>query len=118
MAKPSKPIGTNPSVLNWPTDRWGLTKDLKQALILLSSRLAGHPDKKELFDETLRVGLEFLEAKFKQDTLLRNKRIADAEVLRAQEQETQDEADKRDQEQQSRQLGLQSEKLLEGSTRY
>lgn len=61
---PREPV---PQAIIWPTDIWGLTKDLKAALTSLSSRLAGSPDKKALFDETLKAGLAYLEVKYEAD---------------------------------------------------
>lgn len=76
--EPALVVGANPALLPWPTDQWGLTKDLKQAITQLGSRIAGHEDKKELVDATLAVALAFLEAKYEQDAEIRAARIAEA----------------------------------------
>lgn len=57
----------NPALLTFPTDRWGVTKDLKKALIHVASRVAGDPNKKALVDEVLKILVLHLNAKFKAD---------------------------------------------------
>lgn len=73
----------NSAHLEWPTDRWGVTKDLKKALTDVASRIAGDQAKKELTDEVLRIGLAHLEAKFTQDhtyRATRQKEVRRAEI--------------------------------------
>ncbi len=77
-AKPRTRIGeantganSNPTNLVFPTDRWGVTKDLKKAFIYTASRVAGDEAKKQLVDDTLAILLEHLEAKFKVDAKVR-----------------------------------------------
>lgn len=59
------------TLLEFPTDQWGLTKDLKTALIAVASRVNGHPDKLELVEQTLEVLLVHLKAKYRNDALAR-----------------------------------------------
>lgn len=63
MYNPDAGVSSNSSQLIFPTDKWGLTRDIKKAMILAASRIAGHPDKKELFDEILSVLLKHVDAK-------------------------------------------------------
>lgn len=64
LAKPNVDgISPNPTYLQFPTDTWGLTKDLKAALVAVASRVGAHPDKKALVDECLRIGVGHLEAR-------------------------------------------------------
>lgn len=85
VVRPEMLIGTNPTLLPWPTDPWGLTKDLKYAITQLGSRIAGHADKKALVDAVLAIGLEHLELKYKQDAAIRAKRIQAAKDEAVQE---------------------------------
>lgn len=54
----------NSSFLVFPTDIYGLTKDLKKAIIASASRINGHEDKYKLFHDTLAVGLKHIEARY------------------------------------------------------
>lgn len=59
--------GANPALLDFPTDRWGITKDIKTAITRAASRIAGDEGKKALVDEVLRILVLHLNAKYKQD---------------------------------------------------
>lgn len=61
----------NSSMLEWPTDIWGLTREYKAAVIALASRLNGADDKKELFDATHAVAMQFINDKFEHDKEVR-----------------------------------------------
>lgn len=76
-----KKAHTNAAMLDWPTDVWGLTKDLKLAIIQVASRVNGHEDKKELVDTVLEVGLDFLQAKYREDNKVRKQKLAEAAAL-------------------------------------
>lgn len=65
----------NPAFLEWPTDVWGLTKDLKKAITALASRVKGQPDKMELVEKTLEVALGHLNARYEHDSVLREARL-------------------------------------------
>lgn len=69
---------SNPMHVQWPTDPWGFTRELRKAILLAASKTAGDKDKKKLLDETLAVGLSFIEAKFKSDEAHRAQRLARA----------------------------------------
>lgn len=68
-------VSPNPAQVDWPTDPWGLTKDLRDAITRLGSRIAGHVDKKELVNQTLVIALAHLEVKFEQDADALNARL-------------------------------------------
>lgn len=60
-------VGTNAALIAFPTDKWGVTKDLKKTIISLASRVAGDVEKKKLVDETLALLVEHLNIKFEAD---------------------------------------------------
>lgn len=66
----------NPSALTWPTDPWGLTTQVKAAVLEAIGRVNGQEDKKELLDMTLEIAMSFVEAKFKKDAATRAALIA------------------------------------------
>ena len=68
----------NVANLVWPTDQYGLTKDLKTAVTQLASRVAGHPDKKQLVDAVLIIAIAHIKAKFDGDTIARELRLAES----------------------------------------
>lgn len=74
------PVSHNPTFLEWPTDVWGLTKDLKKAVVALANRVKGQPDKKALVEATLEVALAHIEARYTHDSKLREARIEKAEA--------------------------------------
>lgn len=65
----------NPTMLVWPTDVWGFTAALKDALVAVASRVNGAPDKKALVDAVLATGLAHLEAKYANDSMIRQNAI-------------------------------------------
>lgn len=69
-------VGSNPATLFFPTDKWGVTKDLKKAFIALASRVAGDASKKALVDETLKVLVTHLNVKFESDKDYKEKLLA------------------------------------------
>lgn len=64
-------VSANPAFLTWPTDRWGLTKDFKAAVVAMASRINGSEDKKAVVDEAIRIALGHLEARYAQDSAKR-----------------------------------------------
>lgn len=68
---PTKQIGrevsANAALINFPTDRYGITKDLKTAFIRTASRIAGDDNKKELVDKVLELLTLHMNIKFKAD---------------------------------------------------
>lgn len=73
------------SLLEFPTDRWGVAKDLKTAYIQTVSRIAGDEAKLELVQKTLAVLNQYLQDKFESDKVTREltiKRNADKAALR------------------------------------
>ena len=81
-------VSHNAALIEWPTDIWGLTKDLKKAFLVVASRINGQEDKKELVDAVLRVAHLHLEAKYTKESELRAARIAKAEAETQPEQLT------------------------------
>ena len=71
IKKEFKKNTTNPSELAFPTDRWGLTKDVKAALVAMTARICGSPEKYELAKETLDTLLAYLDARYEFDKAAR-----------------------------------------------
>jgi len=71
-----EPVSHNPTLIVWPTDIWGLTKDVKAAIIAATSRINGQADKKALLDATLAIALGHLASKYQSDTESRAVQIA------------------------------------------
>lgn len=64
-SKPTKvKMDSNPTKINWPTDKWGCTRELRKAVIATAAKLRGDADKKKLLEETLEVAIEFLEVNY------------------------------------------------------
>lgn len=61
-------VHTNPALLVFPTDRYGLTAEVKAAILKSVSRIAGDPVKSKLFDDTMRILLQHKKARFKRDS--------------------------------------------------
>jgi hypothetical protein len=77
VAVPAGPVVShNPTFIQWPTDPWGMTAELKDTIVRLASRIQGAEDKKRLADAALAVGIAHLEAKFLIDAKVREDAIA------------------------------------------
>jgi len=63
----------NATLITFPTDRYGITKDIKKAVISAASRIAGDQGKMDLVTEVLGILREHIEVKFKQDKAYRVK---------------------------------------------
>lgn len=70
----------NSRYLKFPTDQWGLTKDLKNALIQLGSRIAGDKRKMDLVNATLRIGIKHVMLKYERDSAVKAQRQAEADA--------------------------------------
>lgn len=77
-------ISANPSLIVFPTDRFGVTKDVKKALLHAASRIAGDEKKKELVLEVIEICKEHLELKFKEDRAYR-KKLAERDAAKRKE---------------------------------
>lgn len=66
-------VGGNAALITFPTDRYGITKDIKTAIIRAASRIAGDPHKKALVDEVLAILSKHVEIKFNADRAYREK---------------------------------------------
>ena len=64
-------VSANAALLNFPNDRYGITKDIKKAMTSAASRIAGDATKKELVLEVVGVLLEHIEAKYVADRAYR-----------------------------------------------
>lgn len=60
-------VSHNGLLLDWPTDVWGFTRELKAALIATASSCRGSPDKKAILDRVMAIGLAHIDAKYKND---------------------------------------------------
>lgn len=54
---------SNPAAIEWPTDPWGLTTELKRAIIRTGSRICNGQDKLDLVNEVLKIGFLHLSTK-------------------------------------------------------
>jgi len=86
-------VSHNPTFVEWPTDLWGLTHDLKAAFVAAASRVQGALDKKRLVDEVINIGRLHLEAKFTVDAKVRQAAI-DAVVAENEAKEAEEPAQK------------------------
>lgn len=77
----------NPRYLKFPADKWGVTKDLKAALVRTASRIAGDDRKMELVKETLRIGLTHMDMKYKRDKVYKDARQKEADSVKAEDAE-------------------------------
>lgn len=79
----------NPALLTFPTDRFGITKDVKLAITRAASRIGGDEKKLDLFKKTLRILIEHLQLKFENDKQYRSdlaeKRAAEKTVRLAEQ---------------------------------
>lgn len=80
-------VSHNSTFLVWPTDVWGFTAALKEALIMAASRINGAADKKALVDAVLATGLAHIEAKYAVDAQIRQAAI-DAAIAQNEAKET------------------------------
>lgn len=65
----------NSTFIEWPTDLWGMTTEIKEAFVRLASRIQGAADKKRLADQVINIGRLHLEAKFSVDAKVRQAAI-------------------------------------------
>lgn len=86
-------VSHNSTFIEWPTDLWGLTHDLKAAFVAAASRIQGAIDKKRLVDEVINIGRLHLEAKFTVDAKVRQAAI-DAVVAENEAKEAEEPAQK------------------------
>lgn len=56
-------VSSNPTLVSWPSDKYGVAVELKRALVHAGSRINGHDDKFEVIMETLRVGAQHIKAR-------------------------------------------------------
>ena len=71
-------VSHNSTLVEWPTDTWGFTTELKAAIINVASRVQGAADKKLMVDQVFNIGRAHLEAKFAIDSSIREAAIAAA----------------------------------------
>lgn len=57
---------SNPSTIVWPTDRFGLTSQLKRECLSIASRIGGDKDKLDLFHVTLELMLKHIHARYEE----------------------------------------------------
>lgn len=73
-------VSGNASLMTFPTDRYGITKDIKKAMIATASRIAGDQAKKDLVLEVVTMLTKHIEIKFAADQAYRKKLSARTEV--------------------------------------
>lgn len=75
MSNKDRVVTTNASKIIWPTDPWGFTRELRKAIVTSASRLNGDKAKKAVFDETVKVALDFVNAKYRKDAAERKAKV-------------------------------------------
>lgn len=55
---------TRPQDIQWPQDKYGITTNLKKAIILAASRVGGYKDKKATLDATMKVAMSYIASKY------------------------------------------------------
>lgn len=66
-------VSANPALLPFPADRWGVSRDIRRAMISTSSRIAGDTNKYELVKEVLEILIKHMEAKYEADRAYKEK---------------------------------------------
>lgn len=78
----AREVSANPALIAFPNDRYGITKDIKTAMIRAASRVAGDQAKKDLVIEVISILSKHIELKFVKDREYRKAleaKYADAE---------------------------------------
>lgn len=81
-----KAAGANPAALQFPTDKWGFTSQIKTQVLKAASTVKGSDDKHALLVGTLAVLIAHVKARLESDKneqKLRLERIAAAQTERA-----------------------------------
>lgn len=60
-------ITANLSLVVYPTDVWGLTSQMKQAMEHVAARVCGSDDKYQLVQDTLKICEEYLRVRYLDD---------------------------------------------------
>lgn len=66
-------VSHNAALLAFPTDPYGITRELKKAMVNAGARMNGDPNKKAVFDQVLDILKEHVELKFAEQTKARSK---------------------------------------------
>ena len=66
-------VTSNGSLIRFPSDRFGVTKDIKRAVLHAASRIAGNKEKKELVLTAIDMLVEHVNLKFDADVSYRKK---------------------------------------------
>lgn len=61
------PVSSNPALVIYPTDVWGMTTDLKATVKYLAARVCGCPEKYKVVQDTLKIALEHLRVRYQED---------------------------------------------------
>lgn len=71
-----KAAGSNPATLEFPTDKWGFTSAIKQAVLKAASTVNGQDDKHALIVGTMAVLIAHIKARKESDAALQTERRA------------------------------------------
>lgn len=72
----------NFAALEFPTDVYGMTRELRAAVQALSSRIDGSEDKKKLVNATVAIIVKHIKAKTEYEAENRAERVAKAKAVR------------------------------------
>lgn len=67
----------NPTTLSFPTDVYGMTKDLRKDMLTISSRIKGDEAKLQLLKDTLSLCMKHVMARFAEEKAAREKVAAE-----------------------------------------
>lgn len=64
---PVNPVSANPAQVEWPTDQWGMTAELRKSGLRAAGSCRGNQEKLDLFLATLRVLAQHALARLESD---------------------------------------------------
>lgn len=73
-------VATNPALVEFPRDQWGMTSELRKAGLRAASSVRGNPEKQALLLQTLRVIAQHSQARLQSDAdalIARGEKIAE-----------------------------------------
>ena len=60
-------VSDNPANVKWPADRWGLTTEIRKAILNSGGRVCGNADKHDILLNTLAVAIAHVQKRRKKD---------------------------------------------------
>lgn len=69
-------VSDNPAAIQWPSDQWGFTSEVRKAISLAAGKLGGSKEKEALLIGTIMVGLAHVKKRSEKDKRNRELRLA------------------------------------------